>query len=137
MKNYLLISFFASVAITFVLFLICDSQHTAKSQDLTVSENVIPRDIYLRGEINSETAFFIQKQLEIMNDAGTGEITMHITSPGGEVYAGLQIYDYMKQSKSKIRTSCEGMCMSMAAFILTWGNVRQADEHSTIMFHQV
>jgi ATP-dependent Clp protease protease subunit len=43
----------------------------------------------------------------------------------------------MAESKSPIRTSCEGYCMSMAAYLLSYGNVRQAGAHSTIMFHEV
>lgn len=97
----------------------------------------ISKDIYLHGEISDEMALGVGGAIKQLNAEGVDEIIMHITSPGGEVYAGLQIYDYMHQSKAKIRTICEGYCMSMAAYLLTLGDTRQASAHSTIMFHQV
>ncbi len=113
--------------------LLCSST-VVKSESL---QPPILRDIYLRGPIDMPMAFFIGKQIEMYNLEGNREITIHITSPGGEVYAGLQIYDYMVESKAPIRTSCEGMCMSMAAYLLSSGTTRQSSAHATIMFHQV
>ena len=96
-----------------------------------------PRDIYLHGEVTEALALGIGAAIQDLNEQGSQEITIHITSPGGSVYGGLQIYDYMKQSKAPIKTVCEGYCVSMAAFILSWGTTRSAMAHSTIMFHQV
>ena len=53
------------------------------------------------------------------------------------MYAGLQIYDYMKASKAPIHTVCEGSCMSMGAYLLSWGTIRESNPNATIMLHQV
>lgn len=109
----------------------------AKSQDLDTSLPHPTRDIYLRGEITEPMAFKIGEEIAGLNASGNEEITLHITSLGGEVYAGLQIYDYMMESKTPIRVSCEGYCMSMAAYLLASAKIRQSDPHATIMFHQI
>lgn len=94
-------------------------------------------DIYLHGEITDEMALSIGSAIKQLNDEDVSEITIHISSPGGSVYAGLQIYDYMHESKAKIRTSCEGFCMSMGAYLLSFGDIRQSSAHATIMYHQI
>ncbi len=96
-----------------------------------------PRDIYMRGMVDENMAYRIGEQIKLLNLLGSEEITIHITSPGGSVYSGLQIYDYMEESVSPIRTVCEGYCMSMAAVLLASGDIRAASASATIMFHQL
>jgi ATP-dependent Clp protease protease subunit len=106
----------------------------------TLAQGTVPpihRDIYLHGEVNDALALAIGAAIQEYNEQGSQEIVMHISSYGGSVYAGLQIYDYMHSSKAPIKTICEGSCMSMAAYLLSWGNTRQAYPNATIMFHQV
>ncbi len=106
---------------------------SAKAQDVQLS-----RDVYLEGIIDDQAAWAISKQLTDIDSSNPGkEIVMHITSPGGSVYAGLKIYDTMHGLHSPVRTVCEGFCASMAAVILAAGNVRQAQENATILVHGV
>lgn len=136
MKNVL----FGFIFVIFVLTMF--KMSTARPQEL--DEVVLQldnthqsqkREIYIDGVISELTPVTVRNQLNKLNGEGNGEITIHITSPGGSVYYGLQIYDYMMQSKAPIRTSCEGYCMSMAAFLLMAGDVRESGESATIMFH--
>lgn len=99
--------------------------------------NTGTRDIYIKGEIEQNMAFSVRDQLRRLNSESAAEITIHITSPGGGVYAGLQIIDDMMEGRSPIRTVCEGYCMSMAATMLASGDVRESTESATIMFHEV
>lgn len=92
-------------------------------------------DLYIRGTINDLTAYNIADSIGAMNALAADQITIHITSPGGSVLAGFQIYDAMMESRAKIITSCEGYCMSMAAIILAAGDTREAGATTTIMFH--
>lgn len=96
-----------------------------------------PREIYLVGPITDTMAIVFRDQLKSLNNLGNDMITVHITSYGGAVYAGLQIYDYMMQSKAPIHTICEGYCMSMAAILLIVGDERESNKSATILFHEV
>lgn len=107
----------------------------AKAQELSLP--IPAKEIYLRGEVTMGGALRIADQIKEYNTAGANEIVIYITSPGGDVYAGLVIYDAMEQSKAKIRTVCQGYCMSMAATILASGDIRQANASATIMFHEL
>ena len=66
------------------------------------------------------------------------DIEVYINSPGGDVMAGLAIYDTMKHIKPDIATTCVGMAASMGAVLLSGGTKgkRAALPNSRIMIHQ-
>ena len=97
----------------------------------------MPRDVYIFGHIDDLMADTVSNKLRMLNELSNEEIVLHIKSFGGSVYAGLQIYDAMMESKAKIKTVCEGYCMSMAAILLAVGDTREASKNTTIMFHEV
>ena len=63
---------------------------------------------------------------------------MYINSPGGDVTAGLSIYDTMQFIKPPVTTLCMGQAASMGSLLLTAGakGQRFALPHSRIMVHQ-
>jgi len=66
------------------------------------------------------------------------DIQVYINSPGGDVMAGLAIYDTMKLVKPDIQTFCVGMAASMGAVLLSGGTKgkRYALPNARIMIHQ-
>ncbi len=66
------------------------------------------------------------------------DIYLYINSPGGEITAGLAIYDTMQFIKPDVVTICIGQAASMAAVILAAGakGKRFSLPHSRIMLHQ-
>ncbi len=97
------------------------------------------RIIFLGTPINSEVANVIVAQLLLL-DAQNPEqdIQIYINSPGGEVYAGLAIYDTMQLVSAPISTICVGIAMSMGSVILMAGEKgkRLALPNSRVMIHQ-
>jgi ATP-dependent Clp protease, protease subunit len=67
------------------------------------------------------------------------DISLYVNSPGGDVYAGLAIYDTMQFVKPDIATICVGIAMSMGALLLAGGTKgkRMALPNSKILIHQV
>jgi len=66
------------------------------------------------------------------------EISIYINSPGGEVTAGLAIYDSMQLIKSDIRTLCYGEAGEIAALLAASGKKgkRFALPHSRFTLYQ-
>jgi ATP-dependent Clp protease, protease subunit len=66
------------------------------------------------------------------------DIFLYINSPGGQVTAGLAIYDTMQYIKPDINTTCVGLAASMAAVLLAGGapGKRAALKNSRILIHQ-
>ena len=97
------------------------------------------RIIFLGTPIDSEVANVIVAQLLLLDSQSSEqEISMYINCPGGEVYAGLAIYDTMQFINAPIATTCVGIAMSMGSVILMAGaeGKRAALPHSRIMIHQ-
>ena len=103
------------------------------------SRLMMDRIIFLGCPINDEVANIIQAQLLFLDSNGYDtDISLYINSPGGEVYAGLGIYDTMQTISSDVHTICTGLAASMASILLAAGTKgkRSALQHSRVMIHQ-
>jgi ATP-dependent Clp protease protease subunit len=97
------------------------------------------RIIFLGTPIDDQIANLIVAQLlHLESEDPDKDISIYINSPGGDVYAGLAIYDTMQFIKPDVATICVGMAMSMAAVILAGGSKgkRMALPNSKILIHQ-
>ncbi|WP_028514139.1 ClpP family protease [Ruminococcus flavefaciens] len=93
--------------------------------------------LFLVGPIDHRMAVdFISAMLVLAEEKKDAEII--IDSPGGEVSAGLMIYDVLRSYKYKITMYCTGLAASMAAFILAAGQKgrRFILPHSQVMIHE-
>jgi len=96
------------------------------------------RIIFLGTPIDSEVANVIVAQLLLLDSQSSEQpINLFINCPGGEVYAGLAIYDTMQYIRAPVHTNCVGIAMSMGSVILMAGEKghRVALPHSRIMIH--
>ena len=103
------------------------------------SRLMMDRIIFLGVPINDYVANIIQAQLLFLESTDKNqEINLYINSPGGQVYAGLGIYDTMQLVTPPISTICTGMAASMSAVLLCAGEKgkRSALRHSRVMIHQ-
>ena len=80
------------------------------------------RIVFLGQPVDDQVANLITAQLLFLEGEDPDkDIAMYINSPGGEVYAGMAIYDAMQYVKPDVSTVCTGMGMSAAAMILSGG----------------
>lgn len=96
------------------------------------------RRLFLFGEIDQNLVFsFTMQMLSLMEDEQS-EINIYINSPGGEVNAGLAIYDLIQSCKAPINMYCIGMAASMGALIFAGGQKgrRFILPHSKVMIHE-
>ncbi len=97
------------------------------------------RIIFIGGEINDTVASLVIGQLFYLQSEDPGkDIEMYINTVGGEVPAGLAIYDTMQLIKPDVRTFCVGKSVSMGAVLLAGGmkGKRSALPNSRVMIHQ-
>jgi ATP-dependent Clp protease, protease subunit len=97
------------------------------------------RIVFLGTPVTSEIANLIVAQMiHLESDEPDKDIALYINSPGGDVYAGLAIYDAMQYVRCDVATICFGMAMSMGATLLAGGakGKRMALPNSKIMIHQ-
>ena len=96
------------------------------------------RCIFLTGEIDMDMANDFVRQLMYLDDEMEQPIDVYINSPGGDVLAGLLIYDIIQSASCPINIYCAGMAYSMAAIILASGEKgrRFILPHSKVMIHE-
>ena len=97
------------------------------------------RIIMLGTPIDDTVSNLIVAQLLFLESEDPGkDISLYINSPGGQVYAGLAIYDTMQYIKSDVSTMVYGMSMSMSAILLAGGakGKRLALPNAKVMIHQ-
>lgn len=97
------------------------------------------RIVFLGTPINAQIANVIIAQLLFLErEDADKDIQFYINSPGGEITAGLAIYDTMQLIQPHVSTICIGMAASMATVLLSSGEKgkRFALPNSTIHMHQ-
>ncbi|NMC53647.1 MAG: ATP-dependent Clp protease proteolytic subunit [Chloroflexi bacterium] len=97
------------------------------------------RIIFLGTPIDDQVANLIVAQLLFLSrEDPDKEIQMYINSPGGQIYAGLAIYDTMHMIPNKISTVAVGVTASFGTVLLAAGTKgqRYALPHATIHMHQ-
>lgn len=65
------------------------------------------------------------------------DIDVHINSRGGEVFAGIAIFNALKDAKSRINIYVDGLAASIAGVIALCGKPLHMSRYSRIMLHQV
>jgi ATP-dependent Clp protease protease subunit len=98
------------------------------------------RIVFLGTPINDQVANLIVAQLLYLSaEDPESPIQMYINSPGGQVYAGLAIYDTMQMLPNPISTVAVGVTASFGTVLLTAGTKgqRYALPNATIHMHQV
>jgi ATP-dependent Clp protease protease subunit len=97
------------------------------------------RIIFIGSEINDTVASLLIGQLfYLQSEDPDKDIEMYINTVGGEVPAGLAIYDTMQLIKPDVRTFCVGKACSMGALLLAGGkkDKRAALPNSRVLIHQ-
>lgn len=97
------------------------------------------RKLFIEGKITPASACeFVKAVMLLVKEDPEKPIDIYINSPGGEVDAGLLIYDTLKGIATEINFHCIGIAASMAAIILASGkkNHRHILRHSRTMIHE-
>jgi len=97
------------------------------------------RIVFLGSAIDAQVSNVVVAQLLFLESEDPDKnVMMYINSPGGEVTAGLAIYDTMQAVRCPIATYCVGQAASMASLLLTAGakGRRHALPNARIMVHQ-
>jgi len=97
------------------------------------------RIVFLGTPINDQVAnLMVAQLLYLSREDQEREIQMYINSPGGQIYAGLAIYDTIQMIPTPVHTYAVGMTASMGTVLLAAGErgSRFALPHATIHMHQ-
>ena len=98
------------------------------------------RIVIVGSPVDDQIANLVVAQLlHLESEDPEKDISVYVNSPGGDVYAGLAIYDTLAFVKPDVRTICVGIAMSIGAVLLAAGTKgkRSALPNAKILIHQV
>lgn len=126
------------MAIIKVPYVVEQTPQGARQVDL-YSRLLSSRIILLTGVINDDVADIVVSQFFYLESEDPDkEIFFYINSPGGEVTAGLAVYDTMQYVSCDVATICLGQAASMGAVLLAGGakGKRMSFPNARMMIHQ-
>ena len=97
------------------------------------------RIVMLGTPVTSQSANLVVAQLLFLDREDPDKrIQLYINSPGGEIYAGLGVYDTMQAIQSPVSTAAVGVAASFGTVLLASGaaGMRYALPSATIHLHQ-
>ncbi|HGC7545271.1 TPA: head maturation protease, ClpP-related [Streptococcus agalactiae] len=96
------------------------------------------RTLRIEGQIADETWFGDEVTPQLFkNDllAGTGDITLWINSPGGDVFAAAQIYNMLMDYQGDVHVIIDGLAASAASVIAMAGTTVSMSPVAMMMIH--
>lgn len=109
---------------------------TGLTRTTTADESFRRREVELSEAITVPVAMEIIRQLRYLaGEDASKPITLVINSGGGEVVAGLAIYDTMRMLPCDVNTVCVGEASSMAALLFAAGAHRCILPSAYVMIH--
>ena len=96
------------------------------------------RILVLNGEISDETWYGDEVTLELFRkelDVGTGNITVWINSPGGDVFAAVQIYNMLMEYRGDVTVKADALAASAASVIAMAGTMVLMSPVAMMMIH--
>jgi ATP-dependent Clp protease, protease subunit len=97
------------------------------------------RIVFVGTPVDDQVANLVVAQLlHLESEDPDKDISLYINSPGGQIYAGLAIYDTMQFIRPDVATICFGMAMSMGSLLLAGGapGKRAALPNARVLIHQ-
>ena len=98
----------------------------------------IERTLFLNGEISDETWYGDEVTPQLFKDelnAESGDITVWINSPGGDVFAAAQIYNMLRDYKGHVTVKIDGLAASAASVIAVAGDTVLVSPVAMMMIH--
>ena len=96
------------------------------------------RTLFLNGEISDETWYGDEVTPQLFKDelyADSGDITVWINSPGGDVFAAAQIYNMLRDYKGHVTVKVDGLAASAASVIAVAGDTVLVSPVAMMMIH--
>ncbi|MBU1209611.1 MAG: ATP-dependent Clp protease proteolytic subunit [Proteobacteria bacterium] len=97
------------------------------------------KTVYIRffAEVNPNTAKALMTMVEQKLKEGATKFVLLISSGGGNTYAGISAYNFMKGIPAQVETHNFGMANSVALVLFCAGAKRLSAPHATFLLHGV
>ena len=89
------------------------------------------------GDVESPMFAYVRSAVMFLRSRNAPDVQVFITSPGGNVDVGLDVYDLLRLYPGKKTATVYDKAASMGAMILQACDVRRSAKHSHILIHHI
>ena len=124
-----------------------ESDSEDECEETTESVRVAGTDIFYYGDITTDAVLELNTKLKKLErtllkkaidlPGYQPQVTIHINSGGGDIFAGLSAMDHVAASRVKVVTVADGLCASAATFLLMGGHRRMIHPSAYVLIHQL
>lgn len=114
---------------------------TRRQEDANLSDDIHHQRYYFTDEIDGKTVRQCINRLTYWSNKTPGcDITLVFNSPGGSLFDGMMLFDFIQELKERghrVLIGTYGMCASMAGILLQAGTVRYVGKESWTLIHEM
>ena len=124
-----------------------ESDSEDECEETTEGVRVAGTDIFYYGDITTEAVLELNTKLKKLERSllkkavdlpgYQPQVTIHINSGGGDIFAGLSAMDHVASCRVKVVTVADGLCASAATFLLMGGHRRMIHSSAYVLIHQL
>lgn len=94
-----------------------------------------PAELYIYDEIDSWFGVGARDVTQALMGVTTDEITVHVNSPGGDIFEAHAIYNALRAHKATVNVVVDGIAASAASYIAQAGDSILMASNATMMIH--
>lgn len=96
-----------------------------------------PADLYIYDEISDWWGITAKDVVQALMSVTASAITLHINSPGGDIWEAHTIYNALRGHKATVTVHVDGIAASAASYIAQAGDTVLMASNATMMIHDV
>lgn len=94
-----------------------------------------PAELYIYDEIDSWFGVGARDVTQALMGVTTDTITVHLNSPGGDIFEAHAIYNALRAHKATVNVVVDGIAASAASYIAQAGDTIEMASNATMMIH--
>jgi ATP-dependent protease ClpP protease subunit len=91
--------------------------------------------LFFEQTIDFNTMKALRKELATVVEAGVTDVTLVLSSSGGQLFAALNAYSFIRALPATINTHATGLVASAATVLFLAGEQRSSDRNTLFVFH--
>lgn len=111
--------------------------HQGLRLENAAGDNGSPADLYIYDEISDWWGISAKDIIQSLMLVTASALTVHINSPGGEIWEAHSIYNALRGHKADVTVHIDGLAASAASYIAQAGDKVLIASNATVMIHDV
>ena len=100
-----------------------------------IKTNLANQTIHARGDIGYDDGITTDAMMDALGEFDGSDVTIRLTSNGGEVFEGLALYNLLAEYPGKVDVIVDSLAASIATIVMLAGDSLRATANARVMVH--